>query len=81
MTVQVSEISSVPSPQGRMALCSVTRTGRRSSFLPDGAFSQLIRDPSRSQPRPGPSSESRLMPSLMRAMTCPPASRIAMIRS
>ena len=81
MTVQVSETSPVPSPRGRRALCSVTRTGRRSSFFPDGAFSQLMRDPSGSQPRPGPSPEPRLMPSFTRAMTCPPASRIAVIRS
>ena len=57
MTVQVSETSSVPSPEGMIALCSVTRTGSRSSFFPDGAFSQVRRDPSGSQPRSGPSSE------------------------
>ena len=81
MTVQVSETVSVPSPRGMMALCSATRTGSRSPSFPDGAFSQLMRDPSGSQPRSGPSSKSRLMPSFMRAMTCPPAWRIAMIRS
>jgi len=80
ITVQVSE-TSFPSPQGRTALCSAARTGSRSCFFPDGAFSQLSRDPSGSQPRSGPSSKPRLMPSFMRAMTCPPASRIAMIRS
>jgi len=38
ITVQVSE-TSCPSPPGRTALCSVARTGSRSSFFPDGAFS------------------------------------------
>ena len=50
--VHVCETSS-PSPQGRTALCSVARTASRSSFLPGGAFSQVIRDPSGSQPPPG----------------------------
>jgi hypothetical protein len=64
-----------------MTLCSAARTGSRSSFFPDGAFSQVMRDPSGSQPRSGPSSKGRLMPSFTRAMTCPPASRIAVISS
>ena len=82
MTVQVPEISSFPSAEGMTALCSVTRTGSRSSFLPEGAFSQVMRDPSGSQPRfYSLSAKSRLMPSFTRAMTCPPASRIAVIRS
>jgi hypothetical protein len=34
MTVQVSETSSVPSPEGMIALCSVTRTGEPVGFLP-----------------------------------------------
>ena len=34
MTVQVSETSSVPSPEGMIALCSAARTGSRSFFLP-----------------------------------------------
>ena len=40
-----------------------------------------MRDPSGSQPRSGPSWNGRLMPSFTRAMTCPPACRIAVIRS
>ncbi len=79
ITVQVSETSSFP-PPGRTALCSAARTGSRSSFFPDGAFSQVSRDPSGSQPRSSPSN-GRLMPSFTRATTCPPASRIAVIRS
>ena len=54
ITVQVSETSS-PSPRGRTALCSAARTGSRSCFFPDGAFSQVRRDPSGSQPPPGAS--------------------------
>jgi hypothetical protein len=73
MMVQVSETSSFPSPEGMTALCPVTRTGSRSPFLPEGAFSQVMRDPSGSQPRSSLSSKSRLMPSFTRATTCPPA--------
>src|ERR1019366_7458961 len=40
--VHVSE-TSWPSPHGRTALCSATRTGSRSLVLPLGAFSQLSR--------------------------------------
>jgi hypothetical protein len=58
MTVQVSDASSVPSPDGRMTLCSAARTGSRSSFFPDGAFSQVSLDPSGSQP---PGSSGRLI--------------------
>ena len=43
MTVQVSETSSVPSPDGMIALCSAARTGSRSSLFPDGALSQVRR--------------------------------------
>jgi hypothetical protein len=78
ITVQVSE-TSFPSPQGRITLCSAARTGSRSSFFPDGAFSQVRRDPSGSQPPPG--SSGRLIPAFTRATTCPPAPRIAVIRS
>ena len=80
MIVQVSDTRPVPSAPGMSTLCSAARTGSRSAFLPDGAFSQVTRDPSGSQPRSGPP-EGRLMPSFTRAMTCPPASRIAVIRS
>ena len=76
--VQVSETSS-PSPQGRTALCSAARTGSRSSFFPDGAFSQVRRDPSGSRPPPG--SAGKLIPAFIRATTWPPARRIAVIRS
>jgi hypothetical protein len=76
--VQVSE-TSCPPPQGSTALCSAARTGSRSCFFPDGAFSQVIRDPSGSQPPLG--SAGRLIPAFTRATTCPPASRIAVIRS
>ena len=48
-------------------------------FPPGGAFSQVIRDPSGSQPPPG--SDGRLIPSFTRATTWPPARRIAVIRS
>ena len=78
ITVQVSE-TSFPSPQGRTALCSAARTGSRSSFFPDGAFSQVMREPSGSQPPPG--SSGRLIPAFTRATTWPPASRIAVISS
>ena len=76
--VQVSDTSS-PWPRGRTALCSAARTGSRSSSFPDGAFSQVRRDPSGSQPPPG--SIGRLIPAFTLATTCPPASRIAEIRS
>ena len=79
ITVQVSETCSFPPAAGMTALCSVTRTGSRSSFFPDGAFSQVRRDPSGSQPPPGASGSATV--ALTRAMTCPPASRIAVIRS
>ena len=79
ITVQVSETSSIPSPQGRTALCSAARTGSRSSFFPDGAFSQVRRDPSGSQPPPGSSGSATV--ALTRATTWPPASRIAVISS
>src|ERR1035441_10430654 len=79
ITVQVSDTSSVPSPEGRTALCSAARTGSRSCFFPDGAFSQVRRDPSGSQPPPGSSGSARV--ALTRATTCPPASRIALISS
>src|SRR5262249_46711024 len=62
MRVQVSETSS-PSPQGRTALRSAARTGSRSSFFPDGAFSQVRRDPSGSQP---PGAGGRLIPAFTR---------------
>jgi hypothetical protein len=62
-------------------LCSAARTGSRSAFLPDGAFSQVMRDPSGSQPASGPSWKGREIPAFTRAMTCPPACRIARIRS
>ena len=71
MTVQVSETCSFPPAAGMTALCSVTRTGSRSSFLPDGAFSQVRRDPSGSQPPPGASGSATV--ALTRATTCPPA--------
>jgi hypothetical protein len=47
--------------------------------LPGRAFSQVIRDPSGSQPLPGPA--DRLIPAFTRATTCPPASKIAEISS
>ena len=50
MIVQVSETCSSPSAPGMVTLCSAARTGSRSAFFPDGAFSQVIRDPSGSQP-------------------------------
>ena len=53
----------------------------RFSFFPDVAFSQLTRDPSGSQPRSGVSWDGRAMPSFTLAITCPPASRTAVIRS
>ena len=62
MTVQVSETCSFPSAAGMTALCSVTRTGSRSSFFPDGAFSQVRRDPSGSQPPPGSSGRLSVAP-------------------
>ena len=78
ITVQVSD-TSCPPPQGRTALCSAARTGSQSAFFPDGAFSQVIRDPSGSQPPPGSSGSATV--ALTRATTCPPASRIAVISS
>ena len=60
-------------------MCSAARTGSRSCFFPDGAFSQVIRDPSGSQPPPGASGSATV--ALTRATTCPPASRIAVISS
>lgn len=77
ITVQVSEASCFPSPDGMVTLCSAASTGSRSCLFPEEAFSQVMRDPSGSQPRPGPASKPRLMPSFTRAMTCPPARRIA----
>jgi hypothetical protein len=49
-------------------------------FPPDGAFSQLSRDQSGSQPWPGPSSDGSAIPSRARAITCSRASSIAVIR-
>jgi hypothetical protein len=46
ITVQVWETSPVRSPRGRIALCSAARTAIRSSVFPDGAFSQVRREPS-----------------------------------
>ncbi len=48
-------------------------------FFPDGAFSQVRRDPSGSEPPPG--SAGRLILAFTRATTCPPACTIAVIRS
>ena len=76
ISVQVWETSS-PSPQGRTALCSAARTGSRSAVFPDGAFSQVIRDPSGSQPLPD---TGRLIPCFTRATTYPPASTMAETR-
>ena len=81
MTVQVSETSSVPSPQGMIALCSAARTGSRSSFFPDGAFSQVRRDPSGSQPRLRPVLEAEADAFLHAGDDVPARARIAMIRS
>ena len=78
--VQVSDTSSPTGPATRTE-CSATRTGSRSSFFPEVAFSQLTREPSGSQPLSSVSWNGREMPPLTRAMTCPPASRIARIRS
>jgi hypothetical protein len=46
MIVQVSETCSCPSVLGMVTLCSAARTGSLSAFFPDGAFSQVMRDPS-----------------------------------
>jgi hypothetical protein len=71
---RIDELELRVRPRGQAA-----RTASRSSFFPDGAFSQVRRDPSGSQPPPG--SDGRLIPSFTRATTWPPAATIALIRS
>jgi hypothetical protein len=66
--VQVPAASS-PSGLDASAECSLTRIG--SLLLPRGAFSQLMRDSSGSQPRSGPSWNGSAILPFTRAITCP----------
>src|SRR5579863_346845 len=68
--VQVSETSSPSGPVTRTE-CSATRTGSRSSIFPEGAFSQLIRDPPASQPLSPASWNGNAMPPLARGDDVP----------